>query len=148
MNFVWTLGLELWNSRKCQYRSVRILPTLKLRRDKSALISLVIMEEKKFQRSKEDFVCEHCGAYVHGNGYTDHCPYCLWSKHVDINPGDRKSKCGGLMKPIAAEPKGDGYLIYYQCLKCGRISRVKSAPNDNFEEILKLVHNPIPADFK
>lgn len=106
------------------------------------------MGEKRFQKKKEDFVCEHCGAYVKGNGYTDHCPYCLWSKHVDINPGDRKSQCGGLMEPIAARPKGDGYIIYYRCLKCGYIHKVKSSPNDNFEEILKLIHNPIPVNIK
>ena len=42
-----------------------------------------------FTRKVEDFTCEHCGREVHGNGYTNHCPHCLHSKHVDVNPGDR-----------------------------------------------------------
>ena len=102
------------------------------------------LPQKHFQKRKENFICAHCGKLVKGNGYTDHCPYCLWSKHVDIYPGDRQSSCGGLMKPIATEMKKDKYIIYYRCLKCGAIKRVKAAPNDNFEEILKLSHNPIP----
>ncbi len=102
------------------------------------------MQEKRFQRKKEGFVCEHCGKFTRGTGYTDHCSECLWSKHVDVNPGDRKSGCGGLMKPIAAEVKGEGYIIYYRCEKCGHEHRVKSSPEDNFEKILELVKEPIP----
>ena len=52
---------------------------------------------KKFIKVKEDFVCEHCGAEVKGDGYTNHCPKCLWSKHVDVHPGDRAAECGGMM---------------------------------------------------
>ena len=102
------------------------------------------MRERKFQRKKEDFACEHCGRFTRGTGYTDHCPWCLWSKHVDINPGDRKSECGGLMKPIAAEVKDNGYVIYYRCEKCGYKHRVKSSPDDNFEKILELTKELIP----
>jgi len=69
---------------------------------------------------------------------------CLWSKHVDVNPGDRKSECGGPMKPIATEVKGDGYIIYYQCERCGYEHRVKSSLGDNLEKILELAKEPIP----
>ncbi|MDD4027925.1 MAG: RNHCP domain-containing protein, partial [Bacilli bacterium] len=43
----------------------------------------------------ENFICEVCKKEVKSLGYTarDHCPYCLSSKHVDINPGDRKCTC-------------------------------------------------------
>jgi rubrerythrin len=101
------------------------------------------MQEKKFQRHIEDFVCEKCGEKVKGNGYTDHCPQCLWSKHVDINPGDRKSECGGLMEPIGVEIKNSEYIIYYRCIKCGFKHRVKAAPDDNFDEIVKIINRPI-----
>jgi len=101
------------------------------------------MQEKRFQKRREDFTCEHCGAFVKGSGYTDHCPKCLWSKHVDINPGDRKSNCGGMMKPIGVEVKGNEYIIHYRCTKCSHKFKVKSAPDDNFEEILKLVNKPL-----
>lgn len=102
------------------------------------------LPSKKFERRIEDFVCEHCDTEVEGNGYTDHCPNCLYSKHVDVNPGDRAEDCGGLMIPKAVEIKSDGYKIYYDCEKCGYEHRVKSAPDDNFEAILSLSKNPIP----
>jgi len=101
------------------------------------------MQKKKFQKRIEDFVCEKCGAFVKGTGYTDHCPECLWSKHVDVNPGDREAECGGLMEPIGVEVKGGEYIIHYQCQKCGYKFRVKARPEDNFEEILKLVSKPL-----
>jgi rubrerythrin len=97
------------------------------------------MMSRKFQRKIEDFVCEYCGAKIKGNGYTDHCPKCLWSKHVDISPGDREADCKGLMKPIGVEIKNKEYIIHYKCTECGYEHRVKSAPEDSFEEILKLV---------
>lgn len=96
------------------------------------------MPEKRFQKRKEDFVCENCGTKVKGTGYTDHCPNCLWSKHVDINPGDRKAECQGLMEPVGVEVKGGEYIIQYKCTKCGYKHRVKVAPNDDFDEIIKL----------
>ena len=101
------------------------------------------MSEKRFQKRIEDFVCEHCGAKTKGGGYTDHCPKCLWSMHVDLNPGDRQSDCGGLMEPVSAETKDGGYIIYYRCLKCGLKHRVKAAPSDNLDEILKIINQPI-----
>lgn len=91
-----------------------------------------------FKRKKEDFYCSRCQTYVKGNGYTDHCPNCLWSKHVDKDPGDRQARCGGLMEPIGLESKSDHYIIHYQCLDCNYHHRVKSSPDDNFEEILKI----------
>ena len=44
------------------------------------------MPSLKFKRKKENFVCENCGAEVKGDGFTNHCPKCLYSKHVDIFP--------------------------------------------------------------
>lgn len=93
---------------------------------------------KKFQRKIEDFVCEKCGQKVIGNGYTDHCPKCLWSVHIDINPGDREAKCKGLMNPIGIEIKNNKYTINYLCKKCGYKYKVKAAQNDDFNEILKI----------
>ncbi len=98
---------------------------------------------KKFERRIEDFTCENCNTFVQGDGYTDHCPECLYSKHVDINPGDRNCDCHGLMKPIAAEVKGDSYKIHYECNDCGYKHKVRSSPNDNFDVILKLIGEPI-----
>ena len=77
------------------------------------------MQVKKFQKRLEDFVCEKCGKEVEGDGYTNHCPFCLWSKHVDIFPGDRLEPCVALMKPIGAEGQGDKQTLIHQCIKCG-----------------------------
>ena len=93
---------------------------------------------RQFQRKKEDFICEHCGQEVKGNGYTNHCPNCLYSKHVDINPGDRAEDCGGLMTPVELEQKDGKYIIVHKCQKCGFIRRNKVCEEDNFEEVLKL----------
>ena len=95
---------------------------------------------RKFSKVVEDFVCEKCGTVVHGNGYTDHCPNCLWSKHVDNNPGDRSSQCGGMMKPLYTEIDRHGeFTIYYKCEKCGERKRVNAAPDDNRELLEKLL---------
>ena len=72
-----------------------------------------------FKRKIEDFVCGNCGQNVKGDGYTNHCPKCLWSKHVDINPGDRDSGCGGMMEPAKIETKGGDYDLTHKCVKCG-----------------------------
>ncbi|MDR0423029.1 MAG: RNHCP domain-containing protein, partial [Rickettsiales bacterium] len=75
------------------------------------------MEAKKFIKKVENFVCEQCGFEVLGSGYTNHCPNCLYSKHVDINPGDRLCECEGLMLPIDIEQKGGKFIIVHKCQK-------------------------------
>ncbi len=97
------------------------------------------LKTKRFQRKKENFVCQNCGFNVAGNGYTDHCPKCLYSKHVDINPGDRQADCHGLMKPIGIEIKSDKTRIMYKCLKCGYKHTVTIAKDDDFNRILEVV---------
>ena len=73
---------------------------------------------KLFQKTVEDFICEHCGNKVAGDGYTNHCPNCLWSKHVDVNPGDRAAICGGMMKAVKVETE-KGTWIYWTRTKTG-----------------------------
>ncbi|MDP3661524.1 MAG: RNHCP domain-containing protein [bacterium] len=90
----------------------------------------------KFVRTKEDFVCEQCGTHVHGNGYTNHCHECLWSKHVDENPGDRAESCGGMMKPISLAKKKEKFSVTHQCLQCGAERRNIAAEGDNLEILL------------
>ena len=92
-----------------------------------------------FIRRQEDFVCGHCGKTVKGNGYTNHCPDCLYSKHVDVNPGDRAAECGGLMRPVRVELRKNEMIITHECLKCGYRKVNKAAPEDNFELLLKLM---------
>lgn len=97
---------------------------------------------KRFTKRIEDFTCAHCGANVSGNGYTNHCPKCLWSRHVDNNPGDRLSNCGGMMRPIAVAPTKDGYIITHKCEKCGKTINQHSAPDDYIDTIISISSNP------
>lgn len=91
-----------------------------------------------FQRFREDFTCAHCGTEVIGNGYTDHCPACLWGKHVDIDPGDRASTCDGMMKPIDIIALKGGTRIAYICERCKHKFQVRRVPDDNDEVMLAL----------
>ena len=93
---------------------------------------------RKFIRRTENFVCENCGTSVIGNGYTNHCPNCLYSKHVDINPGDRASECKGLMEPVDIQQKNGEYVIVHKCLKCGFTRKNKFSDGDCFDSLLKL----------
>lgn len=94
-----------------------------------------------FKRKIEDFVCDNCGQVVKGDGYTNHCPRCLWSKHVDTTPGDRASDCGGIMRPSKIEIKKGEYDLIHKCVKCGYEKRNKMSPKDNFDEILKMMNS-------
>ena len=88
----------------------------------------------------EKFICENCGLEVDKLHYTarDHCPYCLYSKHVDINPGDRKNTCQGLLKPIGIEKFKDSYKIIYKCIICGQLHKNIVASDDDINLIIDL----------
>ena len=98
---------------------------------------------KRFNMIDDEFICEHCNTKVEKLNYTarDHCPNCLYSKHLDINPGDRLNSCHGLMMPIHVEKYKDTYKIIYKCLKCGFIHKNKIAIDDNMDLIIKLSTN-------
>lgn len=95
---------------------------------------------KLFSKLDEGFVCEKCKKEVHPLRYTsrDHCPYCLYSKHVDINPGDRKNSCKGLLKPIGIEKYKSTYKIIYKCEKCGELHKNVMANDDDMDEIINI----------
>jgi len=93
---------------------------------------------KKFQRKIENFICENCSFGVKGNGYTNHCPKCLWSRHVDVNPGDREEKCGGMMKPISAFLKSGQNIIVQRCVNCGFERNNRVNQEDDFDAFVKI----------
>ena len=95
---------------------------------------------KKFNMIDENFICDYCGKEVKKLGYTarDHCPNCLYSKHVDINPGDRLNTCQGLLKPIEIEKYKDTYKIVYECEKCHEKHKNIQANDDNFDLIIEI----------
>jgi uncharacterized Zn finger protein len=99
-------------------------------------------KKKNFVARNENFICDHCGRHVVAikkGTYRNHCPACLYSKHVDDSvPGDRGSKCQGLMEPRGIVLSGKGYVLIHHCLECGKVSNNKTAPDDNFEKLLEL----------
>lgn len=91
-----------------------------------------------FKRTVEDFSCEHCGRKVSGNGYTNHCPACLWSKHVDVEPGDRAATCGGMMEPIGLEGSSPKYKIVQRCTRCHKEARISVSTEDDSDAVMRL----------
>lgn len=102
-----------------------------------------------FIAKNDPFVCENCGVFVEaikfGGSYRNHCPVCLWCKHVDgETPGDRANTCGGLMEPTSVQTRRTGeYVLVHKCVKCGfeRLNRV--AGDDDSELLTKLSGVPV-----
>jgi rubrerythrin len=94
---------------------------------------------KNFSKRKEDFACEKCGSTVKGSGYTNHCPICVYSKHVDIKPGDRLATCGGLMKPVRVEGTEKEYRVLHRCTVCKYEKVNKTAPQDSIEALVAII---------
>lgn len=93
---------------------------------------------KRFTKTVEDFTCAHCGAEVKGDGYTNHCPNCLWSRHVDKNPGDRAEKCRGMLEPIGLTITGSKTRIHFRCQKCGMEKVFDARESDNQAALIEL----------
>ena len=95
---------------------------------------------KRFNMIDEKFKCMNCGMEVDTLNYTarDHCPRCLYSRHVDVMPGDRQNKCMGLMMPIGIEKYKNTYKIIYKCLSCGGVHKNIMAQDDDYDMIVKL----------
>jgi hypothetical protein len=100
------------------------------------------------QSSEEVFKCRHCRRFVcpppSGGHHRNHCPFCLFSRHVDDRkPGDRRSTCGCSMEPIGRFQRPNGeYVIIHACHGCGfeRFNRI--AADDDFDLVLSLPTQP------
>lgn len=99
-------------------------------------------ESRRFTRRVEDFDCLRCGAHVEGDGYTNHCPCCLWSRHVDVNPGDRKADCGGQMEPVAAVYEGAVWWLRHRCVECDFERRIRAADADDLDLLIEVSLTP------
>lgn len=104
----------------------------------------MMTQPPSFTRRRENFTCLRCGKAVRGNGYTNHCPRCLWSRHVDVNPGDRAAECGAAMEPLAALWEGGEIVVVQRCVACGQRRRNRSAPDDDWDVLLGLFGRPVP----
>ena len=114
-------------------------------------------DDKKKHRKKEwkrehmagGFRCSHCKTWVIINDYMgtvnrNHCPHCLWSKHVDERKGDREATCQGGMKPIGLTFKHEGQakqgelMLVHECAGCGKLSINRIARDDGDDNLLQL----------
>lgn len=106
-----------------------------------------MLTEMIFVPRQEPFVCENCGTAVDPlprGSYRNHCPACLWSKHVDhVGPGDRASGCGGLMEAMALDQRsGRGWMVHHQCVRCGKTIVNVCAPDDDVVGLSKRIVQP------
>jgi len=68
---------------------------------------------------------------LRNGSYRNHCPACLWSRHLDVEPGDRAADCGGLMRPLRIDwRRGKGLAVIHHCVRCGvlRANRIADDP--------------------
>ena len=84
----------------------------------------------------DSFTCKNCGRLVvsagAGSEHRNHCPNCLVSLHLDIEPGDRQADCGGLMDPVAVWVRSKGeWAVIHRCRRCGELSSNRVAADDN-----------------
>lgn len=96
---------------------------------------------RRFAKNDSGFVCMNCGELVAPllTSSRDHCTKCLCSLHCDINPGDRANSCHGILFPIGIERDSKkGIVIIYHCDTCHEYHRCRSAPDDNYDEIVRL----------
>jgi hypothetical protein len=97
---------------------------------------------------RSSFRCGHCRLDVPtdalGTAHRNHCPNCLWSRHLDDSPGDRDADCGSLMEPIAITVRGDGeWVIVHRCRGCAELHLNRTAGDDNPLMLLRLAVKPL-----
>ncbi len=103
----------------------------------------------------EDFRCIHCrrivpaATFVSGVVNRNHCPYCLWSRHVDFaRPGDRLAACKEKMRPVGvtlkrtpkkyARPYAGELMLIHRCEACGKVSLNRIAADDIPEAVYEV----------
>ncbi len=101
------------------------------------------MPRSKLGNNNSFFTCKNCHKKVYykaqGTKNRNHCPFCLYSLHVDSEVGDRKSTCGGLMRPIGKIYKSDGEeVLVHECLICHQIRKNRIAGDDDWDLMANL----------
>ena len=112
-------------------------------------------KRKQFQKGyykthgcSDIFTCKVCGRQVvpegAGSSHRNHCPNCLSSLHVDIEPGDRESDCGGIMEQVSVWVRKNGeWAIIHRCRSCGSLSSNRVAADDNPMKLMSIALKPL-----
>lgn len=95
----------------------------------------------------DSFTCKECGWPVvpdgAGSGHRNHCPNCLYSVHLDDEPGDRASACHGRMESIGVWVRKNGeWAVIHRCVICGKLSSNRIAADDNPMKLMALAMRP------
>jgi hypothetical protein len=115
------------------------------------------------QQAEDDFTCRQCKALVYtqpvlsGVRNRNHCPYCLWSRHVDWQvAGDRLSACKAGMEPIGLTVKhryekygnrcSGELMLIHRCRECGKISINRIAADDLSDRLMEIFHTSVGMD--
>lgn len=102
----------------------------------------------KTHACNDTFTCKVCGRQAFpigaGSAHRNHCANCLSSLHVDIEPGDRESDCGGIMEPVAVwVRKGGEWAVIHRCRRCGSFSSNRIAADDNPMKLMSIAMKPL-----
>jgi hypothetical protein len=106
-------------------------------------------DQRTRRRGQESFRCRHCRLDVPldapGTRHRNHCPSCLWSRHLDDRiPGDRAADCGGSMEPIAVCVRADGeWALIHRCGGCDAVRLNRIAGDDNALLLMRLAVRPL-----
>lgn len=134
---------------------------------------LFLLEERK-QKSRyrygqpgrncasNGFSCAQCHAFVYsesalsGVQNRNHCPYCLWSLHLDFYAaGDRLSACKALMQPIGLTlkltrkkygPVRGELMLIHSCTECNRLSINRIAADDDPQKLFTVFEDSFCLD--
>ena len=96
----------------------------------------------------DTFTCKVCDRPVvptgAGSGHRNHCPNCLSSLHVDVEPGDRASDCGGVMDAVSVwVRKGGEWAVIHRCRRCGEFRSNRVAADDNPMKLMSTAMKPL-----
>ncbi|WP_158888432.1 RNHCP domain-containing protein [Amycolatopsis anabasis] len=107
------------------------------------------MSARRTRPRAESFRCHHCRLDVAlrapGTAHRNHCPNCLYSKHVDaFVSGDRAADCHARMEPISVAVRGDGeWILIHRCTGCDALSANRTAGDDNPLQLIRIAARPL-----
>lgn len=112
-----------------------------------------MMYQRGYYRSNpctDHFTCKVCDRLVvpvgAGSDHRNHCPNCLSSLHLDLEPGDRAADCGGIMDPVGVWVRKNGeWAVIHRCRRCGALSSNRVAADDNPMKLMSIALKPLTA---
>ncbi len=110
-----------------------------------------------------EFTCAHCHypvvtlPHISGVQNRNHCPFCLWSRHLDLyQAGDRLSACKAPMRPVAlslkltpkkyASQQPGELMVVHLCAGCGKLSLNRLAADDDLDELFRIFETSFSLD--